>query len=64
MVVPSYKTCYEETESIYRVIQSMSKASLLIGHFFPQLAPENTEMSFQKTIEHGGDGLETDVTIR
>lgn len=42
----------------------MSKASLLIGHFFPQLAPENTEMSFQKTIEHGGDGLETDVTIR
>lgn len=43
----------------------MSKASLLIGlFFFPQLAPENTEMSFQKTIEHGGDGLETDVTIR
>lgn len=58
--------CYKETESIYRVIQSMSKASLLMAQFFffPQLAPENTEMSFQKTIEHGGDGLETDVTIR
>ncbi|XP_066846102.1 glycerophosphodiester phosphodiesterase domain-containing protein 5-like isoform X2 [Anser cygnoides] len=36
----------------------------LIGHRgAPMLAPENTEMSFQKTIEHGGDGLETDVTI-
>lgn len=31
---------------------------------FFQLAPENTEMSFLKTIEHGGDGLETDVAIR
>jgi len=37
---------------------------LLMRFFFFQLAPENTEMSFQKTIEHGGDGLETDVTIR
>ncbi|KAM4699407.1 glycerophosphodiester phosphodiesterase domain-containing protein 4 isoform 1-T1 [Discoglossus pictus] len=36
----------------------------LIGHRGdPQLAPENTKMSFEKTIEHGGDGLETDVTI-
>ncbi|XP_021244410.1 glycerophosphodiester phosphodiesterase domain-containing protein 4 [Numida meleagris] len=36
----------------------------LIGHRgAPMLAPENTEMSFQKTIEHGADGLETDVTI-
>ncbi|XP_005144834.1 glycerophosphodiester phosphodiesterase domain-containing protein 4 [Melopsittacus undulatus] len=36
----------------------------LIGHRgAPMLAPENTEMSFQKTIEHGGAGLETDVTI-
>ncbi|NXC58176.1 GDPD5 protein, partial [Aleadryas rufinucha] len=36
----------------------------LIGHRgAPMLAPENTEMSFLKTIEHGGDGLETDVTI-
>ncbi|NWV20376.1 GDPD5 protein, partial [Origma solitaria] len=36
----------------------------LIGHRgAPMVAPENTEMSFLKTIEHGGDGLETDVTI-
>ncbi|XP_040195916.1 glycerophosphodiester phosphodiesterase domain-containing protein 4 isoform X1 [Rana temporaria] len=37
---------------------------LLIGHRgSPILAPENTKMSFEKTIEHEGDGLETDVTI-
>ncbi|XP_063287619.1 glycerophosphodiester phosphodiesterase domain-containing protein 4 isoform X1 [Pelobates fuscus] len=37
---------------------------LLIGHRgSPKLAPENTKMSFEKTIEHGGNGLETDVTI-
>ncbi|XP_075448760.1 glycerophosphodiester phosphodiesterase domain-containing protein 4 isoform X3 [Ascaphus truei] len=36
----------------------------LIGHRgAPKLAPENTKMSFEKTIEHGGDGLETDVTM-
>ncbi|XP_029458037.1 glycerophosphodiester phosphodiesterase domain-containing protein 4 [Rhinatrema bivittatum] len=36
----------------------------LIGHRgAPMLAPENTKMSFEKAIELGGDGLETDVTI-
>ncbi|XP_070799781.1 LOW QUALITY PROTEIN: glycerophosphodiester phosphodiesterase domain-containing protein 4-like [Pituophis catenifer annectens] len=36
----------------------------LIGHRgAPMLAPENTEMSFAKTIDHGAIGLETDVTI-
>ncbi|XP_072900363.1 glycerophosphodiester phosphodiesterase domain-containing protein 5 [Hemitrygon akajei] len=36
----------------------------LIGHRgAPMLAPENTLMSFEKTIEQGADGLETDVTI-
>lgn len=30
----------------------------------PQLAPENTLMSFEKAVEAGCDGLETDVTIR
>ncbi|XP_053564663.1 glycerophosphodiester phosphodiesterase domain-containing protein 4 isoform X1 [Bombina bombina] len=36
----------------------------LIGHRGePELAPENTKMSFEKTIEHGGDSLETDVTM-
>ena len=29
-----------------------------------QLAPENTLMSFEKAVEAGSDGLETDVTIR
>lgn len=29
-----------------------------------QLAPENTLMSFEKALEAGGDGLQTDVTIR
>ncbi|XP_018425258.1 PREDICTED: glycerophosphodiester phosphodiesterase domain-containing protein 4 [Nanorana parkeri] len=37
---------------------------LLIGHRgSPMLAPENTRMSFERTIEHEGDGLESDVTI-
>ncbi|KAJ7319943.1 hypothetical protein JRQ81_019454 [Phrynocephalus forsythii] len=36
----------------------------LIGHRgAPMVAPENTEMSFRKTIEYGAYGLETDVTI-
>ncbi|XP_030055930.1 glycerophosphodiester phosphodiesterase domain-containing protein 4 [Microcaecilia unicolor] len=36
----------------------------LIGHRgAPMLAPENTKMSFERTVELGGDGLETDVTI-
>lgn len=29
-----------------------------------QLAPENTLMSFEKALEAGGEGIETDVTIR
>lgn len=32
--------------------------------FCVQLAPENTLMSFEKALEAGGEGLETDVTIR
>nr|XP_056714811.1 glycerophosphodiester phosphodiesterase domain-containing protein 4 [Euleptes europaea] len=36
----------------------------LIGHRGASMvAPENTLMSFEKTIEHYGDGLETDVRI-
>ncbi|XP_015270514.1 PREDICTED: glycerophosphodiester phosphodiesterase domain-containing protein 4-like, partial [Gekko japonicus] len=36
----------------------------LIGHRgAPMVAPENTLMSFVKTIEHEGDGFETDVAI-
>lgn len=39
------------------------KPSLLGHRGVPMLAPENTQMSFEKLIEHGGDGLETDVTL-
>ncbi|KAM6140441.1 glycerophosphodiester phosphodiesterase domain-containing protein 4 [Pterocles gutturalis] len=47
-----------------REMGTLGPKPALIGHRgAPMLAPENTEMSFQKTIEHGGDGLETDVTI-
>ncbi|XP_072471764.1 glycerophosphodiester phosphodiesterase domain-containing protein 4 [Notamacropus eugenii] len=35
-----------------------------IGHRgAPMLAPENTQMAFEKAIEHGASGLETDVTL-
>ncbi|XP_031817201.1 glycerophosphodiester phosphodiesterase domain-containing protein 4 isoform X2 [Sarcophilus harrisii] len=35
-----------------------------IGHRgAPMLAPENTQMAFEKAIEHGATGLETDVTL-
>ncbi|RMC07510.1 hypothetical protein DUI87_16984 [Hirundo rustica rustica] len=48
-----------------REMGTLGPKPALIGHRgAPMLAPENTEMSFLKTIEHGGDGLETDVTIR
>ena len=29
-----------------------------------QLAPENTLLSFEKAVEVGGEGLETDIRIR
>ncbi|XP_064413046.1 glycerophosphodiester phosphodiesterase domain-containing protein 5 [Latimeria chalumnae] len=36
----------------------------LLGHRgAPMLAPENTQMAFEKTVEEGGSGFETDVTI-
>ncbi|XP_071622525.1 glycerophosphodiester phosphodiesterase domain-containing protein 4 isoform X1 [Heliangelus exortis] len=47
-----------------REMGTLGPKPALIGHRgAPMLAPENTEMAFRKTIEHGGDGLETDVTI-
>ncbi|XP_067389346.1 glycerophosphodiester phosphodiesterase domain-containing protein 4 [Emydura macquarii macquarii] len=47
-----------------REVGTLGPKPALIGHRgAPMLAPENTEMSFQKTIEHGGHGLETDVTV-
>ncbi|XP_073404727.1 glycerophosphodiester phosphodiesterase domain-containing protein 4 [Dendrobates tinctorius] len=43
---------------------SLGAKPLLIGHRgSPTFAPENTKMSFEKTIEYEGDGLESDVTI-
>nr|XP_043888432.1 glycerophosphodiester phosphodiesterase domain-containing protein 5 isoform X2 [Solea senegalensis]XP_043888433.1 glycerophosphodiester phosphodiesterase domain-containing protein 5 isoform X2 [Solea senegalensis]XP_043888434.1 glycerophosphodiester phosphodiesterase domain-containing protein 5 isoform X2 [Solea senegalensis] len=42
----------------------LGPAPMLIGHRgAPMLAPENTVMSFEKAVEVGGEGLETDVTI-
>ncbi|KAK6317341.1 hypothetical protein J4Q44_G00127410 [Coregonus suidteri] len=44
---------------------TLGPAPALIGHRgAPMLAPENTLMSFEKAVEAGGQGLETDVTIR
>ncbi|XP_059361841.1 glycerophosphodiester phosphodiesterase domain-containing protein 5 [Carassius carassius] len=43
---------------------TLGSAPTLIGHRgAPMLAPENTLMSFEKAVEAGGEGLETDVTI-
>ncbi|XP_076846910.1 glycerophosphodiester phosphodiesterase domain-containing protein 5 isoform X2 [Brachyhypopomus gauderio] len=43
---------------------TLGPVPFLIGHRgAPMLAPENTRLSFQKAVEVGGDGLETDVTI-
>ncbi|XP_061596311.1 glycerophosphodiester phosphodiesterase domain-containing protein 5-like [Cololabis saira] len=43
---------------------SLGAAPALIGHRgAPMLAPENTLMSFEKAVEAGSVGLETDVTI-
>ncbi|XP_077050043.1 glycerophosphodiester phosphodiesterase domain-containing protein 5 isoform X1 [Siphateles boraxobius] len=43
---------------------TLGPAPTLIGHRgAPMLAPENTQMSFEKAVEVGGEGLETDVTI-
>ncbi|XP_069574920.1 glycerophosphodiester phosphodiesterase domain-containing protein 5-like isoform X1 [Brachyistius frenatus] len=43
---------------------TLGPAPALISHRgAPMLAPENTLMSFEKAVEAGSDGLETDVTI-
>lgn len=43
---------------------TLGPAPALIGHRgAPMLAPENTLMSFEKAVEAGSGGLETDVTI-
>ncbi|XP_031729965.1 glycerophosphodiester phosphodiesterase domain-containing protein 5-like [Anarrhichthys ocellatus] len=43
---------------------TLGPAPALIGHRgAPMLAPENTVMSFEKAVEAGSEGLETDVTI-
>ncbi|XP_048839229.1 glycerophosphodiester phosphodiesterase domain-containing protein 5-like [Brienomyrus brachyistius] len=43
---------------------TLGPAPTLIGHRgAPMLAPENTQMSFEKAVELGVLGLETDVTI-
>ncbi|XP_050934497.1 LOW QUALITY PROTEIN: glycerophosphodiester phosphodiesterase domain-containing protein 5-like [Lates calcarifer] len=52
-----YSPCIKEQ-------QELGPAPTLIGHRgAPMLAPENTLMSFEKAVEAGSKGLETDVTI-
>ncbi|XP_056230724.1 glycerophosphodiester phosphodiesterase domain-containing protein 5 isoform X2 [Seriola aureovittata] len=52
-----YSPCIKEAGTL-------GPAPRLIGHRgAPMLAPENTVMSFEKAVETGGEGLETDVTI-
>ncbi|KAE8294895.1 Glycerophosphodiester phosphodiesterase domain-containing protein 5 [Larimichthys crocea] len=52
-----YSPCIKEAGTL-------GPAPTLIGHRgAPMLAPENTVMSFEKAVEAGGEGLETDVTI-
>nr|XP_020499138.2 glycerophosphodiester phosphodiesterase domain-containing protein 5-like [Labrus bergylta] len=52
-----YSPCIKEAGTL-------GPAPRLIGHRgAPMLAPENTVMSFEKALEAGGEGLETDVTI-
>ncbi|XP_017293494.1 glycerophosphodiester phosphodiesterase domain-containing protein 5 isoform X1 [Kryptolebias marmoratus] len=52
-----YSPCIKEAGTL-------GPAPHLIGHRgAPMLAPENTVMSFEKAVEAGGEGLETDVTI-
>ncbi|XP_040005555.1 glycerophosphodiester phosphodiesterase domain-containing protein 5-like isoform X2 [Xiphias gladius] len=52
-----YSPCIKEE-------QTLGPAPALIGHRgAPMLAPENTLMSFEKAVEAGSKGLETDVTI-
>ncbi|XP_052008719.1 glycerophosphodiester phosphodiesterase domain-containing protein 5-like isoform X1 [Xyrauchen texanus] len=52
-----YSPCIKE-------VGTLGPAPILIGHRgAPMLAPENTQLSFEKAIELGGEGLETDITI-
>uniref|UniRef100_A0A3B4TX20 Glycerophosphodiester phosphodiesterase domain-containing protein 5-like n=1 Tax=Seriola dumerili TaxID=41447 RepID=A0A3B4TX20_SERDU len=52
-----YSPCIKEE-------RTLGPAPPLIGHRgAPMLAPENTLMSFEKAVEAGSKGLETDVTI-
>ncbi|CAK6979859.1 LOW QUALITY PROTEIN: glycerophosphodiester phosphodiesterase domain-containing protein 5 [Scomber scombrus] len=52
-----YSSCIKEAGTL-------GPAPTLIGHRgAPMLAPENTMMSFEKALEAGGEGLQTDVTI-
>ncbi|XP_078122416.1 glycerophosphodiester phosphodiesterase domain-containing protein 5 isoform X2 [Sander vitreus] len=41
----------------------LSEGQQLYLHWSHKLAPENTLMSFEKAVEAGSEGLETDVTI-
>nr|XP_008018424.2 glycerophosphodiester phosphodiesterase domain-containing protein 4 [Chlorocebus sabaeus] len=52
-----YSPCIQEKENL-------GPKPILFGHRgAPMLGPENTMMSFEKAVEHGAHGLETDVHL-
>uniref|UniRef100_H0XGB6 Glycerophosphodiester phosphodiesterase domain containing 4 n=1 Tax=Otolemur garnettii TaxID=30611 RepID=H0XGB6_OTOGA len=52
-----YSPCIQEKEDL-------GPKPFVFGHRgAPMLGPENTMMSFEKAVEHGANGLETDVYI-
>lgn len=64
---PMVRLCSQIHRNCHLVLQGFSSGSCEHGMSLCvclQLAPENTVMSFKRTVEAGGEGLETDVTIR
>ncbi|XP_018591666.1 glycerophosphodiester phosphodiesterase domain-containing protein 5 [Scleropages formosus] len=52
-----YSPCIKEEDTL-------GPPPTLIGHRgAPMLAPENTQLSFEKAVKVGGEGLETDISI-
>ncbi|KAM5246044.1 LOW QUALITY PROTEIN: glycerophosphodiester phosphodiesterase domain-containing protein 4 [Ctenodactylus gundi] len=57
MPLGSYSSCIQEDDDL-------GPKPRIIGHRGPpMLGPENTTMSFEKAVEHGAHGLETDIYL-
>lgn len=61
-----FVTCFLTERPYYRRRDVGRRKSEVWGlmSVFPQLGPENTMMSFEKAVENGVFGLETDVYLR